>query len=615
MEDNLSRARRSLIVSSSTSKSALVRSSSQPLSFLTEGRQSKDSWTIALPKKRQDNSGIIGGYTGGHSRVLSETSLPSAFSSSTIQLHEVNQHHLRASSAMGSVSAGYEYYDQGESGSPHTNYDGLRSLKREVVTGRRRNGALEPLHEDELTLCTDETVSPPDDSPFSQHDSTHNQSRRAVFNASYYDVKRSRQELTRARSNIQLRDLRDQMQDLRGKLTSLKQRTREDNLQRRSMQTLKTPSPFTVAKDWIIDGALIQVSTFTSPDDEGKVLNGSQELSTLDSSTSRTKPQEIAIATENINEPDAVSASLCNGTPQSTGNSKMDEAPMNKRESDSLFVLLPDADKTISTGSTSGPLLLPVGERHEDRPDAFDYEHYFLHSGMGTFSRNRSWRSDSESSYDSAETTKPGIVVREESSEFRDDRETNSVIESSVNTRKHSRHNSGASTSTVATFTTAIEGNVSEKESELPKSYDTFTSTSWQPQRATRAQQPMQSQISRTIDHPPKSLTSSAPTMSAPKDNFDASSGLHDDTSLNPSEASSLGLADFLRLIRTCESQARWSSADEQLIRDLLQSLESVCKNLAQESNEGNYYETKILKRRLDTARRILDGDIDSDEI
>jgi hypothetical protein len=46
---------------------------------------------------------------------------------------------------------------------------------------------------------------------------------------------------------------------------------------------------------------------------------------------------------------------------------------------------------------------------HEDREDAFDYEHFFLHSAMGSLTRARSGRrgsSGSESSEDSVETTR-----------------------------------------------------------------------------------------------------------------------------------------------------------------------------------------------------------------
>ena len=50
---------------------------------------------------------------------------------------------------------------------------------------------------------------------------------------------------------------------------------------------------------------------------------------------------------------------------------------------------------------------LPIGERHEDRPDAFDYEHFFLHSGMGHHKTGASRSSSRTSSYSSVETTKP----------------------------------------------------------------------------------------------------------------------------------------------------------------------------------------------------------------
>ena len=57
-------------------------------------------------------------------------------------------------------------------------------------------------------------------------------------------------ERSRRRSPVQLSALREQMQDLRGKVDGLRRRTREDSLQRRSLQVLKPASPFTDADSW-----------------------------------------------------------------------------------------------------------------------------------------------------------------------------------------------------------------------------------------------------------------------------------------------------------------------------------------------------------------------------
>jgi hypothetical protein len=77
---------------------------------------------------------------------------------------------------------------------------------------------------------------------------------------------------------------------------------------------------------------------------------------------------------------------------------------------------------------------------HEEREDAFDYEHFILHSALGNYSRQV--RRPSQSSRGSVETTRPGRSVR------------------------HSRTNSAMSVSTVATFATATEGEIPEEEEE-----------------------------------------------------------------------------------------------------------------------------------------------------
>ncbi|KAF1814294.1 hypothetical protein P152DRAFT_512687 [Eremomyces bilateralis CBS 781.70] len=69
--------------------------------------------------------------------------------------------------------------------------------------------------------------------------------------------------------------------------------------------------------------------------------------------------------------------------------------PLNGEE-DALALL--DAEEA----EHGGPVIAP---RHEDRADAFDYENFFLHSAMGTYSRERrnssdSWRSGSGSESD-----------------------------------------------------------------------------------------------------------------------------------------------------------------------------------------------------------------------
>ncbi|CAK7198598.1 hypothetical protein SEUCBS139899_001262 [Sporothrix eucalyptigena] len=54
--------------------------------------------------------------------------------------------------------------------------------------------------------------------------------------------------LTRSASVAQMRDLKDQMKGLKGKISTLREQARADSLKRRSLQSLRTPSPFTHAQ-------------------------------------------------------------------------------------------------------------------------------------------------------------------------------------------------------------------------------------------------------------------------------------------------------------------------------------------------------------------------------
>jgi hypothetical protein len=82
------------------------------------------------------------------------------------------------------------------------------------------------------------------------------------------------------------------------------------------------------------------------------------------------------------------------------------------------------------------------GVPHEEREDAFDYEHFILHSALGNYSRQL--RRASSASRESAETTRPAHRPVQ-----------------------HSRTNSNMSDSTVATFATATEGEMPEEEDEV----------------------------------------------------------------------------------------------------------------------------------------------------
>jgi len=220
-----------------------------------------------------------------------------------------------------------------------------------------------------------------------------------------------------------MRDLRDQMQDLKGKISSLKKRAREDSMRRRSLQSLRTASPFTAAEQWYSDGApsQSQASTEAASDARGAIakeggLPTSEkseiritpevedmrdepdlDLTPRNNTTMRVeRPATEASEDRSASDPDI---DLSKGTGYQGDEQPPDSgiAGIDEEEEDSLY-----GDHDYHETSPS-----PLGERHEDRPDAFDYEHFFLHSGTGTLARKDLSRSSSRSSTYSVETTKP----------------------------------------------------------------------------------------------------------------------------------------------------------------------------------------------------------------
>nr|POE58663.1 hypothetical protein CFP56_68338 [Quercus suber] len=112
----------------------------------------------------------------------------------------------------------------------------------------------------------------------------------------------------------------------------------------------------------------------------------------------------------------------------------------------------------------------PAVVAHEDRDDAFDYEHFFLHSAMGTYSRARRDSSSSDDSVSSAQTARgPGAaryLVGEEDDDDDDDDDADLFPPSTPQTPErlreierniHQRTHSADSVDTVSTFETAHE--------------------------------------------------------------------------------------------------------------------------------------------------------------
>jgi hypothetical protein len=289
-------------------------------------------------------------------------------------------------------------------------------------------------------------------------------------------------DITRSASVAQVRDLKDQMKDLRGKISSLKEQARADSLKRRSLQSLRTPSPFTHARwdqgfleprrvkgagpetvpwqaPWNTDPANNDADTKDTPNQEVEEVNKPEEKapSVKYEDTPEANPEEAQVEERTTPVPDP--ERVVKDEPKSNGvdevdnkgedwegnleevraeedeevqpdlqyspqdnvpDSAPDNVPDNVDEDvEGDLQNYPQGEQEVEEGefvdyeSESGESLYhdtlqhPVS--HEDREDAFDYEHFFLHSAMGTISQQRlgrrgSW--GSVSSEDSVETTR-----------------------------------------------------------------------------------------------------------------------------------------------------------------------------------------------------------------
>ncbi|KAJ3945741.1 uncharacterized protein N0V96_004081 [Colletotrichum fioriniae] len=268
--------------------------------------------------------------------------------------------------------------------------------------------------------------------------------------------------LVRSASVAQMRDLKGQVQDLKGKISSLREQARADTMRRRSLQSLRTPSPFTHAQvdQWYAKSQEEQSPPLTATSDKNPWNADAVSVDGLVQergfpSDVLVELQEPSIAEDNesvADEYDAAQEAIRLEERQKA----LDAMEANKGQDDAV-----DDDDDISDmhtedgfedsvqvqegdgyDSESGDSLyhdtVQTFMSHEDREDAFDYEHFFLHSALGNLSQQRRGSVSSESS---VETTR-GPMTSDES----------------IRPRSHHRRGSGDTTSTIESFATARSG-------------------------------------------------------------------------------------------------------------------------------------------------------------
>ncbi|MCJ1271751.1 hypothetical protein MMC22_011656 [Lobaria immixta] len=651
MENNLNRARSGLNNRPSSSMSSFLSHEREPVSLYTIPGLHKGTDGLAPSRHRQGNTQLHASGGKGHSRVFSESAVPSSLQTEP-RIEESVSGGTPSSSGLNATDMGLAQVTPGEQGSGTSRNWFWTGLNRNGGSAGRLNNAhaLEPLQEDEPAPTSFDSHSHTS-SPHSTEHQPHIKSDQQSSDGSSLDLEKTPSNgLTRARSTTQMRDLRDQMQDLKGKISSLKQRAREDSMRRRSLQSLRTPSPFTAAAEQWYTGSpghqLGNTTIITS--------NGRRKRSRSFGPTKATEDE--LIEPRNIQ-----STEQANSTHDEKDNSVHDHQARANKGGDIPIGILDnshsfthessiqeekEADK--SNGDTStlegsdgslddlldnrefDPSSSPIGERHEDRPDAFDYENFYLHSGMGHFARRQdSSRSSSHSSIYSVETAKPFNDVVEEFNNIDDDnyRLHAKASDGDLNSRLngHVRQNSGESVSTLATFATATEGGGGDEVTEEEEwTNGSPMAGSWQPDYPSKRKFHLDNRNAPT-SHTSRNNHEHRVIRSSPSAMDDAGSAGEDSTPTQsftrlatPPPTTPQSPIDVLSAFSalkggTPAKAIQLGDGDKELVERLIQSLSKVCVELHAGDVEGGKYENRVWRRRLDAARRVLEGEVNGE--
>ncbi|KAH8676168.1 hypothetical protein BX600DRAFT_508346 [Xylariales sp. PMI_506] len=434
MESNLNRARSSMSQhSDSTPSPSLAQPGSIPyeqgLAFPRgHNRISSENNIVAAPKSTapfSPRSSSALGAAGGYRRTL-QTSRSADFA------REIP---IETSPKGNSI-----FGNSGFAKSKTSLHDGLHTL--------------EPLSEDE-GLGLEETPSIPDD--------TRPDAFLSPTFGGYHD-----KGVRRSSSTTQIRDLKDQMAELKGRLSSLRDQARADTLKRRSLQSLRTPSPFTHAtgysngdKNAAADsGSVKNVSRWSSDGSNTNEDDLSNQGDDIDKAGNRVSMISASVYSEQedtlspgLTSPDKNAAQMEWLEADENGDVVYDDDMRTEdgyQDHENAATDLEDIDYMSESGESLYHDSVQNQISHEDREDAFDYEHFFLHSAMGSMTQKRLRTRGSQESFsseDSVETTRGPIA-------------------NDTNSSSRGRRGSDASTSSAASFATATEGRSTRTEVE-----------------------------------------------------------------------------------------------------------------------------------------------------
>lgn len=656
MENNLNRVRSGLNGRPSSSMSSFANHDHEPVSLYTIPGMHRSPDSFSSSKHRQGDGFLSSPGSKGHLRMVSESAVPSTLQTGSLseKPHGDDRQYPRALNSTDIGSPGMSSSADQSSGASRNWF--WTGLNRSGGTAGRLNNALEPLQEDEPAPASFGSPSQGSSPHSIEYRDQNIKSDHQVLDVPSIEQEGTRHSrLARARSTNQMRELRDQMQDLKGKISSLKQRAREDSMRRRSLQSLRTPSPFTAAEQWYggsPDRQLGNITIITSnveqkrsmslgrkkakeyrltePDSihlmhdtnvssnkegdllhEYKLLSDQREDTSIDTSfdsSTNSRSSVLEIVTQQGKVPDRANGNI--------GDTEDDCSQDDQSEVQEYEItretpgLSSSSDVQEFEGSSEAQGLeqasSPIGERHEDRPDAFDYEHFYLHSAMGHYSRRKAKsRASSHSSVYSVETAKPFNDVAEFSDSEEEDYDLtakDSLFNSNSRPRNHLRQSSGHSISTTATFATATEGRDEDGVSEDGWTNGRSIAGAWQSDYPSKRKfRTNTSDISPRPDETTPTQSSTNMALQPPRGR-----AILDQLSALPAFAPTANGVSIPPL--------KLADGDNELLGRLIQSLSKVCDQLhiADAEGSGNY-EGRQWRRRLDAARRVLEGEVNGE--
>ncbi|KAI0172095.1 hypothetical protein GGR52DRAFT_573239 [Hypoxylon sp. FL1284] len=401
-----------------------------------------------------------------HNRVSSEGTIPTL----PIDIMKPGMYVPRSSSALG-AAGGYRPPLQSPLTAEHAHQSTRSSPKEGPVYSNSafskskpslyaKEHALEPLSEDDASQDIESSRPSLDSAKLDSFLSP-------TF-GSYSD-----KGLKRSASTAQMKDLKDQMKDLKGRLSTLRDQARADSMKRRSLQSLRTPSPFTHAQvdQWYADTGKYDGNDSAQGDYKSHMLNvdeGDEDLAAkqavldadkeampidLPENNAHTKLGDMennvqSRRSEELQGADDAEEDLDDMKTEDGYEDDNGEEQYARTQSVEQDIL---DDTASESGASSYYDSVQNQMSHEDRADAFDYEHFFLHSAMGSMSQSRMRRKGSQESFgsdDSVETTRGPVA----------------------NTSASRRASIGSSSS-VESFATATESRTARGESDNAEIY------------------------------------------------------------------------------------------------------------------------------------------------